>query len=297
MNKCLECQAETTNPKFCNSSCAAKYNNKNRIVKCPNKDKTKSCKCIKCDIDVEVNIRRNPKTVKCNECKRVPKKIKVCKHCNIEGCGNKFVCLRINLINHILIPYFGFDVNSIGNPNIHMEFYRIKDKIQDVYNSISMLELYKLIKFTGPQFTLFNAFKSIGIEFRNLSEANKKVILNNVRTSSFNSHKYKNGWHDTWEGKQIFYRSSYELEYAQQLDESKISYDVESLRIEYWDSQECKYRIAIPDFYLPDTNEIVEIKSDYWYNSINMKDKFNRYKELGYNFKLILEQIQYLEPI
>lgn len=76
MNECLECQTETTNPKFCNSSCAAKYNNKNRIDKCPNKDKTKSCKCIKCDADVEVNIRHSPKTVKCEICKG---KCKFCK--------------------------------------------------------------------------------------------------------------------------------------------------------------------------------------------------------------------------
>lgn len=58
-----------------------------------------------------------------------------------------------------------------------------------------------------------------------------------------------------------------------------------------------KYRITIPDFHLSETNTIVEIKSTYFYDPINMKDKFVKYKELGYNFKLILDKIEYLEPI
>lgn len=69
MNKCQECQAETKNPKFCSSSCAAKFHNKNRIDKCPNKNGTKICKCIKCETEVEVNIRHNPNVVKCEICK------------------------------------------------------------------------------------------------------------------------------------------------------------------------------------------------------------------------------------
>lgn len=28
--ECLECNKETINPRFCNNSCAAKYNNRNR---------------------------------------------------------------------------------------------------------------------------------------------------------------------------------------------------------------------------------------------------------------------------
>ena len=41
-------------------------------------------------------------------------------------------------------------------------------------------------------------------------------------------------------------------------------------------------RIAIPDFYLPETNEIVEVKTAYTINVQNMKDKFEEYKRQGY---------------
>ena len=47
--------------------------------------------------------------------------------------------------------------------------------------------------------------------------------------------------------------------------------------------------MAIPDFYIKDENLIVEIKSQFTLNVQNMKDKAKAYKELGYNFKLILE--------
>jgi predicted nuclease of restriction endonuclease-like RecB superfamily len=50
-----------------------------------------------------------------------------------------------------------------------------------------------------------------------------------------------------------------------------------------------KQRVAIPDFYLSESNTIVEIKSNWTYDEQNMKDKFKVYKEHGYNFKLILE--------
>ena len=52
-------------------------------------------------------------------------------------------------------------------------------------------------------------------------------------------------------------------------------------------------RVAIPDFYLPETNTIVEIKSNYFYDEQNMLDKHKEYKRHGYNFKLILEREEY----
>lgn len=61
------------------------------------------------------------------------------------------------------------------------------------------------------------------------------------------------------------------------------------MRIQYFDTQKNKQRIAIPDFYLPETNTIVEIKSSWTLDIQNMKDKFIAYKKLGYNTKLIYE--------
>lgn len=39
-SKCIECQAETTNPKFCSRSCAAKHTNRT-----PKRKRTKVCEC------------------------------------------------------------------------------------------------------------------------------------------------------------------------------------------------------------------------------------------------------------
>lgn len=75
MHKCLHCDNITNNPKFCSSSCAAKFNNTNRILKNPNKTKTGICSCGK---EVVVNVRASKKQIKCFACKK--KKYK-CKYC------------------------------------------------------------------------------------------------------------------------------------------------------------------------------------------------------------------------
>lgn len=78
-----------------------------------------------------------------------------------------------------------------------------------------------------------------------------------------------------------------------QLDRQHICYKVEAMRIEYFDSIKNQARIAVPDFFLPETNTIVEIKSSFTYNYQNMLDKSSQYKQLGYNFILILDHHQY----
>ena len=65
---------------------------------------------------------------------------------------------------------------------------------------------------------------------------------------------------------------------------------MENFRILYWDSRKLHQRIAIPDFYLPESNTIVEIKSSWTHDIQNMKDKFKSYKEHGYKCKLILDK-------
>ena len=48
--------------------------------------------------------------------------------------------------------------------------------------------------------------------------------------------QYKHGYHITWNNKKVYLRSSYEFDYAKLLDKQKINYEVENLRIKYWDS-------------------------------------------------------------
>lgn len=145
-------------------------------------------------------------------------------------------------------------------------------------------------KFQIPFWILQKIFKEHSIQFRNLSESQRVAFEENRKAPRTDESRYKTGHHMSWEGIEFYYRSSYELEYAQQLDEQRIPYRVESLRIRYFDTQRGIERIAVPDFYLPETNEIVEIKSTWTYDRQEMEDKFGSYRKLGYIPKLILDR-------
>ena len=137
-----------------------------------------------------------------------------------------------------------------------------------------------------------NIIKFLDIPLRNRSEAGQNVVASgksNLFTIDNIRSIFKQELHTTWKGEQVHLRSSYETQYANKLDELKINYLVESLKIEYYDTTLSRTRIAIPDFYLPDTNEIIEIKSDFTLDIQEMLDKFGAYKNLGYIPKLILE--------
>ena len=105
--------------------------------------------------------------------------------------------------------------------------------------------------------------------------------------------KFNEGRHETWDNRMVYLRSSYELEYAQHLDQLKIQYDVEKIRIPYFDSKLNKYRYSVPDFYLPKSNTIVEVKSEFTYDKENMVNKIQKYIELGYNMILVLDHEEY----
>lgn len=152
-------------------------------------------------------------------------------------------------------------------------------------------------KFQIPFWILQKIFKANSIAFRDSIESQKVALEEGRKSIQVDSIHFKAGHHTSWEGLEIFYRSSYELEFAQQLDEQKISYRVESLRIRYFDSQQQKERVAVPDFYLPETNEIVEIKSSWTYDEQLMKDKFKAYREAGYSPKLILDKKEITGPL
>lgn len=68
MEFCLNCGKPLLKRrgKFCNSSCAATYNNLNR--KTTTKGKTKISNCVKCGKEIEVSIHTNKSKIICNEC-------------------------------------------------------------------------------------------------------------------------------------------------------------------------------------------------------------------------------------
>jgi len=163
--------------------------------------------------------------------------------------------------------------------------------LNDMYwnQHMSSTEICKKFNYRNEHQLLKTIFKWLKIK----SKSRHYSLFENFKTGRLElakyNHVYKESYYTTWDNKTIYLRSSYERDYANYLDENKILYDVEKLRIPYYDSQRKENRIAIPDFYLIETNTIVEIKSYWTLDVINMIDKVKAYKENGYDFKLILE--------
>lgn len=296
---CKNCEKKylgKSNSKFCSRKCARAY-----ATKFDNKQELKEAKCIDCGKIIFINKRASKKTCRCEECKNKyhqPSDLRKCKICgsiyykNEGGCKNEF-CKNHNIQQFkTLINYFGFNKSKLGTLEVENEFYRIRDLLYDLYwnKGYSSEDLGKLFKYKNTNHIVQDIFVYMNIPKRNLSEANKNAFLDpNKFINKLQNNNYKCQWHTTWNNKEVYLRSSYELDYAKKLDEQKIDYNVESLRIKYFDSISNDYKCAIPDFYIPSTNTIVEIKSNWTLDKQNMKDKMKAYLDLGYNFKLICD--------
>lgn len=218
--------------------------------------------------------------------------INYCKSCgSIKGtCPKPEICKQYALFFG-LHKYFNFDLSTIGSPKIYDEYIKIQKQVIEEYNSGSSTgEMAK--KYGHPQQCNFHKIlKQLGVNFRSLKDCAKNAFRLGRRTSpAAISYPFHAAWHTTWDNKQVFLRSSYELDYAIYLDNNKIIYEVETLNIQYWDSQQKSKRTAIPDFYIPHSNTIIEIKSTYTLDLQNMKDKFSEYNILGYKTILVLNK-------
>ena len=227
-----------------------------------------------------------------------------CKFCGKEfdpiQSKSKSYCCREHLVIYsyklkTLIKYFGFDESLLGTIYAIEEYERIRQMLYNLYwiEHKSSREIAEMFNYNSHIENITNkVFKMLDIPKKTVSQAVKENYLHGQIPSTSNT--YVHGYHTTWNNKKVFLRSSYEFEYAKLLDEQHIDYEVESLRIEYYDNNKKCYRIAIPDFYIPSTNTIVEIKSNYTLDIENMKDKKKSYEQLGYNFKLIVNNKLYM---
>ena len=246
---------------------------------------TKKIKCINCQEEFDIDTRASK--FLCDKCKNEKKnEKKKCKCCGDIDCIFPDKC-NSRLLKS-LIKCFNFNSKVLGTIEYYIEYDRIHKLLFDEYykNELTIGKIGK--KYNIRYSSLWYIFKSLGIKIRNISESQILSLKNNERTIPTCKYPYKTGWHTTWFGKNVFYRSNFELDYYKKLDEDKIYYECENLRIIYFDTQRNKERISIPDIFISKNNEITEIKSVYTYNEINMNDKIKKYKELGYNVKLIV---------
>lgn len=284
--------------RFCCKECARSFSTKN------SKKELKEVKCIDCGKLILVGKRSNPNKCRCNECNKKyklnlikpHKNVSICSLCGTkylsnEGCSNLF-CKEHSVHGFkLLINYFGFNKEKLGTLEVESEYNRIRNIIYDLYwkDNLSPKQIANKFNFSSKHSITQTVFNVLNIPVRNLQEAVKVAYQEGRLDLSKSKNQYKSEYHKTWNNKEVFLRSSYEIDYANELDNKHIDYEVEKLKIKYLDTscnQEC---IAIPDFYLPETNTIVEIKSNYTLNLQEMKDKVKAYKDLKYNFKLILE--------
>ena len=189
-----------------------------------------------------------------------------------------------------LSKYTDFDTNKIGTTEVFHEYDRIRDYIYDLYwnKKKSCEDISKILGINYKHCISQTLFRILDIDSRSISEANY-IAHETGKISPPKNTKYKDGKHTTWDGRTVYLRSSYELEYAKYLDDERIEYYVENMRIRYFDTNKNRYRTYVPDFYIPSENKIVEIKSSWTIDYKNIIDKIYGCKEVGYGFELILD--------
>ena len=104
------------------------------------------------------------------------------------------------------------------------------------------------------------------------------IIHNKQQKSGLKSKNYK----------ELRYQGSYELDFLERYYERLNIGKVEPIRYKHND----KYHYYHPDFYIPDYNLIVEIKSTYTYNYDLDRNQAKRDYSIraGYNFMFIIDK-------
>lgn len=285
--KCEKCKCEYVlgiSNRFCSTQCSHSFSTVN-----VNHEQLKLANCYKCNQEIYIKKNTSSKTCLCNNCRK-ERRLKKCQLCGQLHCNNEF-CKNHNIQQiKTLHKYFTFDISCLGNiKKVKAEFNRVKQLLYDLYwdKQYTSTEIEKLFNYPSPSNLTNKVFKYLNILARDLSESNSLNIKKGTVLCSPICNNYKCGWHTTWDNKEVYLRSSYEKEFALQLDSKHVHYNVESLRLTYYDTQLNKERIAIPDFIVENT--IYEIKSNWTLDVQNMKDKFNAYIEQGYKPQLILE--------
>ena len=289
--------------KCCSRKCSSQYSHSHLDL-----TQKKNSKCKKCGQIIKVSILCSD-NIYCDECRKSPKKadtsdtakdirkrkrkiykngVYLCKYCDKEICERPNICKKFTQKN-VYELYLGFDLSKKGTVEFYNEFDRIVNNLKKDYydDELSFTEIGKKYKMNYQ--TVHMLFKNLGLSARTNSEAVINAIKNGKQIfDNLNPYPYKSGYHINWKGEKIHYRSNYEREYYEILDKDKVNYEIEKLRIIYYDTQKKKRRISIPDIYIKDLNEIIEIKSKWTLDEINMRDKIKAYKKLGYNVKLMI---------
>ena len=231
-----------------------------------------------------------------------PKPVKVCRVCGQQHCTYPTICRAMKDKGRIQnLTIVGFDTSKYGTFEVYDEYFRLQYELYEEYHikEKSLMMIAKEHNFSFQRLSV--VFNFLKIPKRNVSDAQCLAIrLGRVSIpiikENYTKYKFKHGWHTSWEGESWYFRSSYEENYMMYLDEQKTHYKGEGyLKIPYYNTEKGRIATAHPDFYFPDTNTIVEVKSmgTLIGHEQEMDDKFKRYRELGYTAHLLLDHVMY----
>ena len=259
--KCLQCGKEIPEGrKFCSSSCSAKYNNVRR--------------------------QRRPWTEEQHKKHRKPVQKNYCCICGKEIKTDRQYCKSCSSKYGSVVPVLQKLCCWTGDINQSLqkaETFLAKRYFEDKESLLSLAQEYGICKDTIRWY-----IRRQGLALRDFSESTK-LSIEQGRQQIVGNPQFKSGTHISWEGRKFHFRSSWEEEYMKQLDEQKVSYLYEPFSIRYYDTQRNEERVAIPDFFFPETNTIVELKSSFTYDEQNIRDKFQSYRKKGYKAELLLD--------
>jgi hypothetical protein len=263
---CLQCNASISiNKKFCNQRCAALFNGPKRSSMSREKQRQ--------SIKDTIKVKSAPFT-----------KIYPCLICG------KYHPTRVNnccTVSTRLLPslgkWFGLDLTIRGTQEFKQTLDTLSKKLQAEYDVSSIVAMAKNYGHDNVG-NFSKLLTGLDIQFKSQSEAALQAIANGRKIPV--NPNFKNGYIPT-SSEPIFYRSSYEQRIFQELLDMQIQFEVEKHRIVYFDSISNKQRIAIPD--ITAQNKIIEIKSDWTYDEINMLDKCVAYTKEGFSVFMIKE--------
>jgi len=201
-------------------------------------------------------------------------------YCNNKECINKKRKISIQK-KYGVDNVFQLDKTKEKIKETNLELYGVENPQQnkDIKNKTEKTNL--------KRYGVKNPFQS--------EEIKKKIKKTNIKNygveypsqnSKFFSKKLKDGLKIKYIN-QLYYQGSYEKEFILKYkDKIKIE---NGLSIEYYYLDEKK--VYHSDFYLPDYNLIIEIKSSYWYNkNLKLCQTKEKYSKLKYNYLMILDK-------
>lgn len=272
-SRCKECGDIIHSSKdFCGESCANGYNSRGRELSEDHKSKiSEKLKTQKLWQEKGKNSSLYSECVSCNKKFDSEGRSEYCNECfNYTG-------------RRELYKGFGFlEDGNLKKANKKLKKFLYKEYI------VKEKSTYKLEKEYGVHNYSINSFlKNEGIKVRNSSEA-LSLAVENGNIGFFEGGCFDQGLHETWIGREVFLRSSYEKKFAEKLDKKKIDYDVESKSFSYKDKNGDS-RKYIPDFYLPEYKMIIEIKSEYTLEREEYTDKkVKSVENSDYEFEMLI---------